>query len=145
MPQANAATVADRLRRWCCFCSSGCSEHFGGARLSAASSQVKLQIHVRVTDALTVNSSIHGMEEDGWKQARDSGSGDDESAPAPVVARMVNYCLHHQASLAKRPSLLLILNLCSGLIRMCASAAAFSGGASGFRIHHFCKFDAVGV
>ena len=114
LPRGNAATVADRLRRWCCFLSSGSSEHLGGADLAAAAAGAQLQIHVHVTDALTVNTCIHGMEERGWQERRRNGD-----QAAKHVARLVNYCLHHQASLAKKPSLLQIPKLCSGLVRMC--------------------------
>ena len=115
LPQANAATVADRLRRWMCFCSAGSSEFLGGASLSAAAARYQLQIHVHVTDALTVNTCIHAMEERDWQARRDS-----DDPEAKLVARLVNYCLHHQASLSKKPSLLQIPKLCSGLVRMCS-------------------------
>ena len=54
------------------------------------------------------------MEERAWAERRQNGD-----AQAKLVAKLINNCLHHQASLAKKPSLLQIPKLCSGLVRMC--------------------------
>ena len=118
LPAANAATIADRLRRWSCFCSTGSAEKLGGHRLSEAARPLALQVHVHVTDALVVNTCIHAMEEHAFQDRRSSNDED-----ARYVARLTNYCQHHQAALAKKPSLLLIPGLCSGLVRMCYPAA----------------------
>ena len=118
LPCANTATVSDRVRKWSCFCSSGSSKFLGGEELAAAASKAPLQIHVHVTDALTVNVCLHAMEERSWRERRSRGEADAKS-----VARLVNFCLHHQASLSKKPSLLAIPGLCSGLVRMCSLSA----------------------
>lgn len=119
LPRANTATVTDRMRKWACWSSVGASQFLGGTELEVAFTSVPLRVHVMITDALTANNAMNALEEvafgclqrEQWRPQ------------AQYHARLTQFCVHHQAALAKRPALLSIPALCSGLVRMCALPA----------------------
>ena len=70
----------------------------------------------RTLDSLSANKSLAAAEQHKWSELREAGD--------PLAQGLVTlyvWCLHHQACLGKKPALLRIPGLCSGLVRMCHS------------------------
>ena len=61
---------------------------------------------------MPANHCLQAAEHDGWKQLREEGC-----ANAAGTMQIELHCLHHQASLSKKPSLLAIEGLCSSMVR----------------------------
>ena len=119
LPKANAATVHRCLQRWSVWSAhGGCSDFLGGSKLEEALKRIDLVIILCVSDAHPSNDCINALEESRLLQGL-SSLGDEQQ----IIARLPALCVQHQASLAKRPALLSIPGLCSGLVRMCAWAA----------------------
>ena len=67
-----------------------------------------------MNDALPANDCVNAMEESEIARLRIAGD-----PTVKYLARMSIHCLQHQACLSKKPGLLMIPGLCSGLVRMC--------------------------
>ena len=122
LPKANAATVYRALQRWAVWSPNHtCSEFLGGQQLASIIGKIPLIVQVCVSDAHPSNDCINALEEQ--RMLLDSQGADEADCQKQIAARLPALCLQHQASLAKRPSLLSIPGLCSSLVRMSKVAA----------------------
>eukprot|EP00435_Cladocopium_sp_Y103_P045894 s714_g13.t1 len=85
------------------------------------------------TDALPANHCVLAAEHAGWSDLRNQGD-----ANALATLQYETNCLHHQASLAKKPGLLQIDGLCSSMVRFARAMRS-----SKFQVHFSAGLDFI--
>ena len=130
LPQANAATIRDRLQKWSQLSSAGCSVHLGGDSVLSELTRVPMKVIISCVDSLQANMTVLGAEQHAWEQKRQAGD-----HLALGTAELNIACFQHQCCLAKKPGILAVEGLASGLVRMahCMRASTFSQRFEKFR------------
>jgi len=132
LPQANAATIRDRLQKWSLLSSAGCSVHLGGDSVLSELKRIPMKVIISCVDSLQANMTVLGAEQHAWEQKRQAGD-----RLASTTAEINIPCFQHQCCLAKKPGILAVEGLASGLVRMahCMRASTFSQRFEKFRSH----------